>query len=156
MAQDDNREAQSAMGSLCMWEPRHPAALTPCDGAKAAIRGNADAMAAMTETELGTHHPVSAPVRTLTDYCFREHGPPKPRSYTADLILRTREGLTATQRRQAITDADGSIARYGAGILAPRPGFASLIARTIADTVSGMFDTRLRSINSTGSLDGSP
>ena len=131
MAQDGNREAQFAMGSLYMWGPRHPAALTPRDDAKAAIylsnaaiQGNTDAMAAMAEIELRTHHAVSALVWALADYYFREHGPHKPHSYTAGLILRTREGLTAAQRKQAITDANGFIARYGAGILAPRPGFA--------------------------------
>lgn len=131
MAQNGNREAQFAMGSLYMWGPRHPAALTPRDDAKAAIylsnaaiQGNTDAMAAMAEIELRTHHAVSALVWALADYYFREHGPHKPHSYTAGLILRTREGLTAAQRKQAITDANGFIARYGAGILAPRPGFA--------------------------------
>ena len=131
LAQNGNREAQFAMGSLYMWGPRHPAALTPRDDAKAAIylsnsaiQGNTDAMAAMAEIDLRTHHAVSALVWALADYYFREHGPHKPHSYTAGLILRTREGLTATQRKQAITDANGFIARYGAGILAPRPDFA--------------------------------
>lgn len=131
MAQNGNRAAQFAMGSLYMWGPRHPAALTPRDDAKAAtymsnaaIQGNTDAMAAMAEIELRTHHPVSALVWALADYYFREHGKHKPQSYTAGLILRTREGLTAAQRKQAVTDANRFIAQYGASILAPRPGFA--------------------------------
>jgi len=123
LADQGNAFAEYVLGSQYMWGPRRPHALLPYDAklaneylANAAIRGNLQAMLALAQFELSTHHPMHAMIwaQTLAYYLHQLDPSQKHmHGYLPELIARAQRSLSSAQKAKVVGDVNGVLVRYG-------------------------------------------